>query len=434
MSLKNVNERQLTLLRRIADGVDPVTSREYHLATSVYALRNRGLVTTTRAGGGAWTASITDDGRYYLVHGHYRADAAEAVTERSKPAESDKKPPTISGVDLIQRLVDAGGSLRIPDPEPAMRSAWRRAIHAAANGGKLPEGTRLWHTGSDKGDLVVRLVTRRAVEAKTRQKAPTIPVPERLIRPHPIVARIRELSRPKPRASGLDRLYASSRDLRRGLDLSRQSLGRALRILQALVNEAERRGYGAHLDDRTSDPRVCFTVNGHQFAVNVREKDAVLRVVLPSEYSGRRLWSDGIRSAVEDKLGDALANIEARAEEAEQHRLERERREEERRQAWEREIQRARERFTEDERAAFLQDQVAAWRLAADIRSFCSAARDSGAVSAGDSEEAKAWIAWANEHADVLDPLSGALNIPESRDPSLDELRPYPRVDPYRPW
>jgi hypothetical protein len=430
MSPKNVNDRQLALLRRIADGVVPVTSHEYHLATTVYALRNRGLVATTRTDGGGWTASITDEGRYYIAHGHYPADPEATVTERSKMTESDRKPPGISGDDLIQQLVDAGGSLRIPDPEPAVRASWRRAIHAAANGGKLPAGMRLWHIGRDKGDLVVRLVVRRALETTARQKAPPIPVPERLIRPHEIVARIKELSKPKPRPSGLDRLYTSSRDLRRGLDVSRPSLGRALRILQALITEAERRRYGAHLDDRTGDSRVCITVKGHQFAVSIREKHGVLRVVLPSEYSGRRLWSDGVRAAVEDKLGDVLSNIEARAEEAEQRRLEREREEEERRRAWEKEMERARRRFAEDQRAAFLQDQVTAWRLAADIRSFCSAARR----AAGHSEEAKTWLAWATNHADAIDPLSEAVVVPQSREPSPDELRPYLRGwNPYGP-
>jgi hypothetical protein len=422
MSLKNVNDRQLALLRRIADGVEPVTSREYHLATTVYALRNRGLVATTRTGGGGWTASITVEGRYYLAHGRYRADATEAVTERSKPTEADRKPPSISGEDLVQRLVDAGGSLHIGDPEPAVRAAWRRAIHTAANGGKLPAGMRLWHTGRDKGDLVVRLVARRALEATPLQKAPPIPVPERLVRPHAIVGRIRELSEPRPRPSGLDRLYISSRDLRRGLDVSRPSLGRALRILQALITEAERRGYGAHLDDRTGDARVCITVKGHQFAVSIREKDGVLRVVLPSEYAGRRLWSDGIRVAVEDKLGDVLANIESRAEEAEQRRLEQERREEERRRAWEQEMERAREHYAEDQRAAFIRDQVAAWGLAADIRSFCSAATR---ALGSPSEEAETWLRWAIHYADDIDPLSSALVVPQIREPSPDELRPY---------
>lgn len=430
MSPKNMNDRQLALLRRIADGVVRVTSHEYHLATTVYALRNRGLVATTRTGGGGWTASITGEGRYYIAHGNYRAGPEVTVTERSKLTESDRKPPGISGDDLIQRLVDAGGSLHIPDLEPAVRAAWRRAIHAAANGGKLPAGMRLWHTGRDKGDLVVRLVVRRALETTARHKATPIPVPERLIRPHEIVARIKELSKPKPRPSGLGRLYTSSRDLG-GLDVSRPSLGRALRILQALITEAERRGYGAHLDDRTGDPRVCITVKGHQFAVSIREKDGVLRVVLPSAYAGRRLWSDGIRAAVEDKLGDLLANIESRAEEAEQRRLERERREEERRRAWEQEMERARARYAEDLRAAFIRDQVAAWELAADIRSFCSAATR---ALGSRSEEAETWLRWAIHYADDIDPLSGALVMPQTREPSPDELTPYLRGwNPYGP-
>lgn len=95
MSPKNVNERQLSILRRIADGVEPVTSREHHLATTVYALRNRGLVATMRTGG-AWTASITDEGRYFLAHGYYRADAAATVTDRSKPTEADRGRPEAS--------------------------------------------------------------------------------------------------------------------------------------------------------------------------------------------------------------------------------------------------------------------------------------------------------------------------------------------------
>lgn len=179
-----------------------------------------------------------------------------------------------------------------------MRAAWRRAIHAAANAGKLPAGTRLWHTGRDKGDLVVRLVARQTLEAKTQQKASPISVPERLIRPHAIVARVKDLSKPRSRLSGLDRLYASSRDLRRGLDVSRPSLGRALRILQALTTEAERRGYAVHLDDRTGDPRVCITVNAHEFAVTVREKDGVLRFI--------KAWNDRCEPFVWTRDADAI--------------------------------------------------------------------------------------------------------------------------------
>lgn len=48
------------------------------------------------------------------------------------------------------------------------------------------------------------------------------------------------------------------------------------------------------------------------FAVTVREKDGVLRVVLSPQYLGRRRWSNGIRASVEGKLGDLLANAETR--------------------------------------------------------------------------------------------------------------------------
>lgn len=87
-------------------------------------------------------------------------------------------------------------------------------------------------------------------------------------------------------------------------------------------------------------------------------------------------------------------------------------------------MDRARGRFAEEQRAAFLRDQVAAWGLATDIRSFCSAARS---AALGRSEEAEAWLAWATKYADAIDPLSEALVMPESREPSADELRPYVR-------
>jgi len=44
-----LNERQVALLHRIAEGDQPVTSRESELARSVYALRDRGLVAMPRS-------------------------------------------------------------------------------------------------------------------------------------------------------------------------------------------------------------------------------------------------------------------------------------------------------------------------------------------------------------------------------------------------
>jgi hypothetical protein len=49
-------------------------------------------------------------------------------------------------------------------------------------------------------------------------------------------------------------------------------------------------------------------------------------------------------------------------------------------------------------------------------------------------EQAEAWLAWAAKYADAIDPLSEALVMPQSREPSPDELRPYLRAgNPYGP-
>jgi hypothetical protein len=106
-------------------------------------------------------------------------------------------------------LVHAGGSLHILDPKPAMRAAWRRAIHAAANVGKLPAGCASGTpaaTGRPRGspgrapgpggeDATEGAPNRRsgAVESTSRD-----------------FARIKELSKPKPRLTGLDRMYTSA--------------------------------------------------------------------------------------------------------------------------------------------------------------------------------------------------------------------------------
>ena len=92
---------QLDLLRRIADGSQPVTARESALARTVYALRTRKLVTTPRADG-VWTAVITDAGRYYLEHGEY----VGAGTPRSSPARRNGR----CEVPILRISTSASGS------------------------------------------------------------------------------------------------------------------------------------------------------------------------------------------------------------------------------------------------------------------------------------------------------------------------------------
>lgn len=75
-----LNDRQLMVLQRIGEGHEPVNAKTPELATTVYALRNRGLVTTHRIDG-IWQAEITDAGRFYLEYGYH--------PDRPTPTEPD---------------------------------------------------------------------------------------------------------------------------------------------------------------------------------------------------------------------------------------------------------------------------------------------------------------------------------------------------------
>ncbi|MFJ2029006.1 hypothetical protein [Streptosporangium sp. NPDC087985] len=60
----------MTVLQRIGKSQEPVSAKTPELARTVYALRDRGLVTTPRKDG-FWQAEITEAGRFYLEHGHH---------------------------------------------------------------------------------------------------------------------------------------------------------------------------------------------------------------------------------------------------------------------------------------------------------------------------------------------------------------------------
>lgn len=134
-----LNERQLTLLRRIAENSAPVLPSEHHLAVSIYALRSRRLVTT--AGQRRfWTAAITELGRAVLEPG-----ALPHATKASSEARTDNR----SG----------------PGPQPVDQV---------------------------RGSGVADAVGCGKPRATPSVSPPAVPVLERLVRPHPIIAATRD--------------------------------------------------------------------------------------------------------------------------------------------------------------------------------------------------------------------------------------------------
>ncbi|MFJ5047125.1 hypothetical protein [Streptomyces sp. NPDC088719] len=106
-----LNDRQLVLLTRIGEGTEPVTSDSPELAATAHALKGRGLIIMPKQGG-RWQADITNDGRFYLEHGHH-PDRPERTPRRPRSAAPKLTPqagppsrPQVSGQFSAERICD----------------------------------------------------------------------------------------------------------------------------------------------------------------------------------------------------------------------------------------------------------------------------------------------------------------------------------------
>lgn len=169
-----LTERQLDVLRWVAAGCPDQDSGNAQ-KVSARSLQSRGLVDVSRRTG-SWHATLTEDGQYYLDHGHPRPQVPRREARRPKrerpadveqppmakePASHQERPPSalleISAKDLLERLRSEGGRLTVVDPSPDERAVWRRAIDAVRREGLVPGGQHLRHQGRDRGHLVIEL-------------------------------------------------------------------------------------------------------------------------------------------------------------------------------------------------------------------------------------------------------------------------------------
>lgn len=339
--------------------------------------------------------------------------------------------------------------VRVPDPAPTIRAAWRRVIHALKDQGPVPDAYRLQHHGRDRGDLVVQLVAGAHPSDQYRKERPAIV--------------------PLPAATDEDAPFLQ--ELRRHPDrvrVSDDSLPRALRLIQALAAEAERRGHGFALTDDGS-PGFVIQVNDRGYLLLMTEEydtvdmpdvehldDAKVypwqRVQMRPEavpsgrlvlelagdayrYRGRqRRWADRQRWRLEDKLGEVLAAVETRAEIDAQAQQAAEQAAAERHRRWEQAMDRARDWFAEDHRVKALDDQLNRWLRARQIREYAAALQAGGqdrktqegeASDAAGYDKVAGWISWMLAYADSVDPLLHAPEVPVPREPRPEDLRRY---------
>ena len=198
-----LSEKQVATLEWIRDGCPAVDAEtEVSRKISAASLKSRGLA-TVRGAGATWKASITPAGRAWL-EAHPTA-AADAVGGPD---------------DLIARVLAADGHLAIGGDEQ-VKAAYEELVRRSHHASSRPQGWRLEvkNAGSySKPAYEVVLV--RHFEDLVEERP--VPVPERVARYHPAV-----------------KAYLDDRDW---LAVSREHVARAGRILQAIADEAPRRG------------------------------------------------------------------------------------------------------------------------------------------------------------------------------------------------
>ncbi|MFM9596017.1 hypothetical protein ACKI1J_12965 [Streptomyces scabiei] len=456
-----LTEPQIDLLREISAASSAMPIAPSRTQTS-WALEQRGLIKRTWRGSGH-VAVITADGRYYLKHGkHPRQVQAEKERLEGDAAQAARAPA--DGAELISRLKSASGKITVPDPAPQTRGRWRAAYYDALHRGHVPERHKLRWNGRQRGNCVFILVDEEAERAAQPPPVPAIDVPETLDRPHRLVRATRKAL---GRSQGV--VDTRGRPEVIPLYLSRSLADRALRIMHALLTEAESRGYTAEtqtdLKRGEAVQTVAIVIRSRAFPLVLTERTTrVPHEPTPQElrqqernpwtrlpkydekFNGRLAlgapagtwyqhsysYSDGARWTLESRLGHLLQDLERLAAEAERREREKELREAEQQRRWYAAVAQAREQQIEHHRATVLTGQTKAWRQAAEIRAFCQAARARDAPAAADEAD---WLAWAEAFAEQLDPLQGLLYPPPDPPAGREVLRELAKVDAYAyPW
>ena len=426
---KSLNERQHAVLRQIVRGELRPTSSD---ATTIYALRSRGLV-STRSAYAYGTVEPTEAGRALV-------DNPAVVVETS--GSEVRLPDPVAGLDamsspsaLLYRLTrSADHRLVIADPTLEKRAAWRRLLYATCLERAVAGGMVLRHSGRSRGDLVIWLEPRVEIDATATAVLP-VEIPERVVRPHSLVAALRST-----KVGGHGWIDTRRTPGVAHVRIARSSKQRTIRILHALTLEALRRG---HTIESHSEHRCPggfeISIDGHRFEVTMYEDSRrVLHVLTATEEarkargfdwarrwddeatgrlvlrhghdsSGPTLAADRVRWKVEDRLGDVMDQLEQLAAVAEQRRLDwakAQRHEAVRR---EHEQQAAEDARLLRERVRRLDEQIDRWQHATRIRRFVTAARAGAAADATDHE----WLDWANTYADSIDPVVAGATLAE---------------------
>ena len=372
-----LNDKQLALLRWVADGCpEGVMPDETH-RISAAALRNRGLATTSGRGP-RWKATLTDAGRDYLA----QLDEGELGLLDGLGASGGLG--ALDGLGVLNEL-GALGAMDLPERHPVARDFHDRIERHEVSRLQLGRATAM--------------VQALAVAAEERGW------------------RVTTAGESGNEVGLVD--WASAKD-------------------GHFVIDAGTSTYWLRLQEEGVRTRVALADDD---SLDAFDADGTGRLKLElrwGEWFTRKQtrWIDHGDAPLEQRLTEVLREIEERAADA--ARIERERREhdataaaaaaaeaEARSAERARLMDLARERFLADRQRSELLEQVERFEQAARIRAYCDAVIASGRAS---DAAVAGWVRWAREYADQLDPLAGdghGPRAPEELEPAPAELQAY---------
>jgi hypothetical protein len=355
---------------------------------------------------------------------------------------------------LIARVLAAKGHLAIGG-EAEARAVHEELVRLSHHAASRPRGWRLEVKNAGSwADPAYEVVLVRHFEDLVEERP--VPVPERVTRYHPSV-----------------KAYLDDRDRQM---VSREHVARAARILQALADEALKRGVEVVSPGSAGLPRVAEAYGTRDagrshltlrapagtYAVRIQEVSAPSKTPVPRRYgnqrSARAAWLDGrqfefvssgvlelvvegpgmgysggcrVRDSATMTLDERLPRVFRRMElhrlEAEHLAQERERAAAERRRRWEAAMAAARARYDEQAHWEAFEGSSREWQAIRRHRTFLAAAREAaGALEGPRRDELVAHLDFAERRLDEADPLGNPdLLLPRVRAPKPDDLKPY---------
>lgn len=452
-----LNPVQLEVLAWVRDGCAEGVYEDFSHRVTARALHNRGLL-TVGGHGVNWTASLTEDGAYYLERGTHPAGKSQARRTKHSARPAAKRPAAGQGekrakertsgpVDQLMASLKESPDHRILVPYREFQR-YRQLAASAKRFGRIPEGMCLsFGHRREHGEFMTEIAL-EPLPAWQTAVLDLLPVAQVLRDPTDVVSRLMDsqefavIGEARERALRLaDALVVGGREHGMAVSVSKRGPSRRDRYTRGVVQTDTIQFRLESVDfvlrfkqDILQEPHqptereLARARHGHLFPDFDDVPDQHLEIELEGEggefWASR--WKDTDDHQLEDDLAQIIEEIRLRHGNLLQRKEEERKREEGRRRNWEI----ARAKAVEKYRQHFVREAIRAqrvrWSEAEGLRRYAEAVRDKASRTEG-AERARVldWAEQIERTADRIDPLAADMLVPQIPEPGPQDLQPF---------